>query len=177
MIRATVENIDEQLQRILAQRADALATRRRDDEVDRAQRLAILTFRLGDARYGIELTALSQVVALTQCTPVPKAPPQVAGVVNLRGEVCCVIDLAALLGRAVSDDDDAGRYVLTLRESGGAIGLRVDAVEQVDHPAMNELSESPQGDDCVRGVTAAGVCVLDMNAVIEQKLKQLNIEA
>jgi chemotaxis-related protein WspB len=59
-----------------------------------------LLFRLGTDRYAIQATHVSEVLPLITIKTLPRAPPGVAGVINLRGAPVPIIDLSAVaLGR------------------------------------------------------------------------------
>jgi chemotaxis-related protein WspB len=60
-----------------------------------------LLFQLGSDRYAIEAAQVSEVLPLIAIKALPRAPPGVAGLVNLRGAPVPIIDLSALaLGRS-----------------------------------------------------------------------------
>jgi purine-binding chemotaxis protein CheW len=85
----------------------------------------VIVFALGGSRYAVELRWVREVVTLGFVTPVPGAPPPIAGVVNLRGTVTPVLDLHAALSDSAGDAADAGR---TPRKGDGAIVVEVEAV-------------------------------------------------
>ncbi len=87
---------------------------------------AVLTFRVGSRRLAVDAAEVAEVVRQPRVTRVPHAPPGLAGVTSIRGEVAPVIALARLL-----DGEDAvwskrGRLVV-LRGS-PPLGLAVDEV-------------------------------------------------
>ena len=112
----------QRVEAVYRQRAAQLAGRRAQAGAV-SPPLPVLTFYLGEERYGIELTALAEVVPFAGCTPLPGASPGVLGVVNARGEVRPVVDLARLIGLP---EGGASGYVLFLRGEGA--GLRVGRV-------------------------------------------------
>lgn len=59
-----------------------------------------LLLPLGDDWYGLEMTAVREVVAAPPATALPNAPATVLGVFNLRGEIVPLFDTAMLLGVA-----------------------------------------------------------------------------
>src|SRR4051812_32450159 len=63
-----------------------------------AERVPYLGFLLGDEIFGLPLAQLREVCKLTRLRRVPAAPPGVAGLVNLRGEIVCALDTSAILG-------------------------------------------------------------------------------
>ncbi|MEA2639620.1 MAG: purine-binding chemotaxis protein CheW, partial [Chloroflexota bacterium] len=70
----------------------------------------MLVFRLGDGQYAVELTSLREIQGSTGLTAVPCTPPHVAGVLNVRGAIVSVIDIAIILG--LPKDTERERVVL-----------------------------------------------------------------
>jgi purine-binding chemotaxis protein CheW len=74
--------------------------------------------------FAVELVRVREVVPAPALTPLPGAPPALAGVFNLRGDVVPLFDLAALLGLPGGDHGDqvavtdAGHGVAALRAHG-----------------------------------------------------------
>ena len=66
-------------------------------EKARCQGIPALIFRLAQERYAIALKELAEVLPFTGCAQVPGGSPQFLGVINLRGELRPVIDLAWVL--------------------------------------------------------------------------------
>lgn len=72
---------------------------------------------------GVPLPEVLEVVTPRRCTPLPGAPAAVLGLVNLRGRVVTVVDLAASAGLA-RRPEDAGRVVV-VEHRGRRVGLAV----------------------------------------------------
>ncbi len=93
-----------------------------------------LSFRLGDETFGLGILAVREIIEYGGMTDVPMMPPCVRGVINLRGAVVPVLDLAARFGR---DPATIGRRsCIVIVESGmppeqQVLGLLVDAVNAV----------------------------------------------
>ncbi len=91
------------------------------------------------ASYGLPLENVQEVIGLRPITRVFHAPDALAGIINLRGEVLPVLDLARLLGAAASQRSSADARIVVVREPSGAkrrAGLRVDSlVGLLDVPA------------------------------------------
>jgi hypothetical protein len=58
----------------------------------------LITFEVGGQVFGIDIMAIREIRAWSPTTRLPRVPHYVSGVVNLRGTVLPVIDLAARLG-------------------------------------------------------------------------------
>jgi purine-binding chemotaxis protein CheW len=96
-----------------------------------------LRFRLGDAPFGVAIDAVREILQVGAMTALPLMPEFVRGVMNLRGAVVPVIDLAARMGLGVAP---LGRrsciVIVEVSESadGGpaqTVGVLVDAVYEV----------------------------------------------
>jgi chemotaxis signal transduction protein len=82
----------------------------------------VIVFALGQARYAVELRWVREVFTLGPVTPVAHAPEAVAGVVNYRGAIMPILDLAVLLGGR-SEPERAAAY-----SGEGAILIQVEDV-------------------------------------------------
>jgi purine-binding chemotaxis protein CheW len=61
------------------------------------------TFYIGRYLFGVDVSLVQEVVRLQSITPVPLSRPEIAGLINLRGEVLTAIDLRTRLGLPPSD--------------------------------------------------------------------------
>lgn len=138
-----------------------------------ADTVELLSFRLGDQEYCVEITSVREIRGWTGATPLPFAPAHVKGVINLRGTVLTVIDLAARLG--MTPIEEGGRKVIIVCQSRGvSAGLLVDAVSDILTIPAAGLQPPPDMDDdtaggFIRALTLVGsdlVRVLDLAAAI-----------
>ena len=93
-------------------------------------RVAYLGFFLGPEVYGLPLEQLREVARLTRIRRVPGAPRGVAGLVNLRGEIICALDVRAILGLAAAQPAESG-ILIALRGFSDPLGLVVDSIADV----------------------------------------------
>ncbi|WFU07216.1 chemotaxis protein CheW (plasmid) [Rhizobium sp. CB3171] len=90
----------------------------------------IIAFHLGNQQFCIKTTSIREIRGWAAATPLPHAPPHVLGVMNLRGSVIPVIDLAAKLG--VPGAIDTSRSAIVVVEvADSIIGLVVDQVSDI----------------------------------------------
>lgn len=95
-----------------------------------ADDVELLSFRLGDQEFCVDITSVREIRGWTGATPLPHAPAHLMGVINMRGTVLPVIDLAARLGMAPIRADQ--RSVIVVVQSGALnAGLLVDAVSDI----------------------------------------------
>jgi chemotaxis signal transduction protein len=181
---------DAAAQRLLRERARRLARPPTEEPGAAAGAPAqtVLICRLGAERYAVELRLLAAVQRTTGLLPLPCTPPEVAGVLNVRGEIVTVLDLAALLG-GVAPGSEApaaeetwvllldllletgpdGRTVATPAGAGaGSVraGLRVDAALEVTELAAGGLAAPLSTGAYVRGLTADGIALLDLEGLL-----------
>jgi purine-binding chemotaxis protein CheW len=113
------------------------------------------TFYVGDLFVGIEIEKVQEINRRTDMVPAPGAPPQVRGVVNLRGEVVTVLDLRWVLGLPTVEVSPQSRNVVT-HADGELIGLLVDRVADIVSISNTDISPAPPNLDIdsefVRGV-------------------------
>lgn len=89
-----------------------------------------VTFRIGEALYGVEVMRISETLGHHARTPVPLAPVGIAGLVNLRGQVVMTVDLRPRLGlEALAADAESMMVVVEVADD--SISLLVDEVGEV----------------------------------------------
>jgi purine-binding chemotaxis protein CheW len=90
----------------------------------------LVIFELGEEYYGIDISAVEGIIKIQEITRVPKSPPYVEGIINLRGSVLPVIDLAKRFGVAPRENDHATR-IINVNIDNTKIGMIVSAVSEV----------------------------------------------
>jgi purine-binding chemotaxis protein CheW len=90
----------------------------------------VALFELGGETYGLDISAVHEIIRMQPITRVPKAPFFVEGVLNLRGRVIPVVDMGKRFGLEQSDRTKNNRIVV-VDINGTTIGIVVDAVTEV----------------------------------------------
>ncbi|MCX8006538.1 MAG: chemotaxis protein CheW [Coriobacteriia bacterium] len=140
---------DERVRQILRERAESLAQADWEEEVAETRRLML--FRLGDETYAVGVEDVREIVSGFSVTRIPCVPAHVLGVINVRGEIVSVIDLAAVLnpgaaGQGVDSEDGSGIIVrsedvtamLVVDEIGDIIEVPAASVE----PPLSSLDRA-----------------------------------
>ena len=78
----------------------------------------------------------------TEATPLPHTPDYVRGVINLRGTVLPIIDLAARLALPPDENNDRS-VVIVVHENDETVGLLVDAVSDILTISRTDLQTPP----------------------------------
>ena len=89
-----------------------------------------VTFTLGGALYGVDVTRVQEALRAHTRTRVPLAPIDVAGLVNLRGQVVLTIDLRPRLGLPPLAADAEPKMVV-VQVDGEPVSLLVDEIGDV----------------------------------------------
>jgi purine-binding chemotaxis protein CheW len=93
-----------------------------------------LTFMIGGEEYAVSLLKVKEIIEFDTVTEVPKTPEWIRGVINLRGSVVPVVDLAVKFRQAPSIAGKLTCIVITEVECEGAatvMGIMADSVRQV----------------------------------------------
>ena len=110
----------------------------------------VVVFRLDKEEYGVPIDSVQEIVRVPdELTHVPKAPPFVEGVINLRGSVLPVIDQRQRLGLATTERNDRQRIMVFLL-GGVRTGFIVDSVTEVLKIPKNAIEAAP----CLSGEQA-----------------------
>ncbi len=92
--------------------------------------MLLLVFQSGNERYGLDAARIVEVAPLAALKTVPGAPAGLAGLLNYRGSVVPVVDLAQVMGSAPAAPRLSTRIVIVnAREetaAGGQIGFLVE---------------------------------------------------
>jgi len=106
------------------------------------ERVPYLGFHVGGDVYGLPVARLREVTRVGYLRRVPGAPPGVAGLANLRGEIICALDVAAILGLGPGQRGDAP-FLIALRGSSDPLGLLVDSITDIYAIADEEIEPPP----------------------------------
>lgn len=166
----TITDPDE-IQRILEERAVALAQSPEDEELGDTATFVILG--LGRERYAIPIDNVREIKPLERVTALSATPPFWLGLANLRGNLYSVLDLRRYLGVQGAETGSAPQLVLV---SGAnlTIGLRVDEVVEVRAIKASEIGpplveRSADRAEIHTGLTRDLVSVLDVEALLSDR--------
>ena len=107
----------------------------------------LVGFSVGDQAFCIDITSVLEIRGWTPVTPLPEAPSYMTGVVNLRGAILPIIDLAERLGLPSSEPSDR-HAIMVVNCAGRTVGLLVEAVSeivQLDNATLQQTPDLGQG--------------------------------
>ncbi len=101
-----------------------------------------LTFFVADEQYGVDISRIKEIIAPVNITHIPKTPPYVKGVINLRGSVIPVVDVR-LKFNMEEKEMDIETAIIIYEINKVSIGFIVDNVEDVLLIDSKNISDAP----------------------------------
>jgi purine-binding chemotaxis protein CheW len=131
----------------------------------------IIAFKLHEQQYCVKTISIREIRGWGPVTSLPRAPVDVLGVMNLRGTVIPIVDLAVRLGMAKAEANERSAIVVT-SVKGKTVGLMVDRVSDILTVSASELQPVPAGvgvdTSYAQGIIARQetmICFLNLEAI------------
>ncbi len=100
------------------------------NEINHEPMIRLITFKLDNETYGIEVNQVREILRINQTFPVPGAPDYVLGITNIRGNVITVLDARIRFNLSKVEYTDNARMIVV--ESGNdTVAVVVDSVSDV----------------------------------------------
>lgn len=112
------------------------------DEARTAEERQLVVFKLGREEFAVGVTQVREIMRMEEITRMPKAPAFVEGIINLRGQIIAVIDLARRLHLETAERGDETRIIVVEAE-GLKVGMIVDSVSEVLSINDQDVEPSP----------------------------------
>jgi len=153
-------------------------------DTENAVRVQYLSFTLRETDYAVGILRVKEILQYEPTTRVPSTPRSVRGVINLRGQVVPVIDLAAKFGLGETEPTRLTCILIVEALLEGAptvIGVLADSVLEVIELGPDDVEPTPAFGthvkvDFLLGVGKIGkrfVLLLDLDRVISADEKEL----
>ena len=95
-----------------------------------AQQLQLVTFEVSGEEFAVDILSVQEINRMMDMTRVPQSPPEVEGVINLRGKIIPVVDLRRRFGMSSAERTSENRIVV-VEVASRVIGFVVDKVHEV----------------------------------------------
>src|SRR5690554_5310033 len=134
-----------------------LLEQRKEQGEAREELIQLVLFKLGEEEFGVNILQAREIEKLDQgLTRVPKAPPFVEGVINLRGEIIPIVDLRKRFGLTLPPVGYDSRVII-VEVRGAPVGMLVDAVVEVIRVPVSAVEPPPPITKGVESQYLAGV--------------------
>ncbi|MDQ0319131.1 purine-binding chemotaxis protein CheW [Pararhizobium capsulatum DSM 1112] len=132
----------------------------------------LIAFRIGDQEFCVNIMSVREIRGWTPATAMPHTPSYVLGVINLRGAVLPIIDLAARLG--MKPAEPTVRHVIIVAQvRDKVVGLLVEAVSDILTVTDDNIQPTPDVSSDFERAFARGVlaiegrmiCLIELEAI------------
>lgn len=140
----------------------------------------LISFRIGAQEFCVDIMAIREIRGWTAATALPQSPSFVRGVINLRGAVLPIVDLASRLGFESTEAND--RNVIIVAQIGEqVVGLLVDAVSDILTITDDMIQPTPDVASETAKTFVRGLIPMDGRMIsligLERVLPDLELEA
>ena len=144
-----------------------------EDNKETGESVQYIVIRLGNEQYGIDIRYIDNIVRMQPITRIPKMPPYLKGVINMRGEVNPVISMSLIMGLEEDVYTKATRIIVLKLEQEGNVGFIVDEVKEVVTLSPDEIEKITYNskEEKTNLITAVGkhngelISLFDLNAI------------
>lgn len=106
--------------------------------------LQYCTFFLNKIYFGIDVLQVQEVIRFTEITPVPLAPLDILGLINLRGKIVTIIDIKSRLEMNHTNNSNLEtNYNIILNNNSELVSLTVDEIGDVVEVTETEFEPPP----------------------------------
>ena len=106
------------------------------------QEVQVVGFYIGEDEYAVNISKVREISAMVEIRKVPKSPPFVEGVINLRGGIVPVIDLRKRFDLAINENRQSAK-ILIVELNRNQVGMIVDNVSEVMRFYQDEIEKTP----------------------------------
>lgn len=138
----------------------------------------LVIFKIADEEFGVNINEVKEIIRWEEVTRIPNAAAYIKGVINLRGSIIVVNDLAMKLGLPSKEIDDDTR-ILVVEVGDNTVGMIVDSATEVLRLPEEKIREAPSmitsniNHNYIEGVGLLDekrlLTLLDLSKVLESK--------
>jgi purine-binding chemotaxis protein CheW len=135
-----------------------------------------LTFIMAGEEYGVDILCVQEIRGWESATPIPNSPPNIKGVINLRGTIVPIVDLRQCFGLAAIEYTPITVVIVVKIQTGHGsriMGIVVDAVSDVYNIADSDVKPAPDLGDAVETQFVKGLVAINSKMVILLELEKL----
>lgn len=125
----------------------------------------IVSFRLADEEYGLDIMGVQEIILMGEITEIPEVPDYVRGLINLRGKVIPIVDLRKRFGLAAGESTEHTR-IIVFNSGGNTFGIVVDAVNEVLRLEAEQIVPPPKGVIGIDSTYIKGLVKMDARIMI-----------
>ncbi|HMC67081.1 MAG TPA: chemotaxis protein CheW [Gemmataceae bacterium] len=101
----------------------------------------VLVFELAGRRFGIHASEVREIIRAVTIVPLPKAPPLIEGIINLRGRVILVVDIRQRFGLPAKPLD-ASDHLIVGWTGEHLVAIRIDRAVELARADGNAIEDA-----------------------------------
>jgi len=114
------------------------------EQIDNQKQIQIVVFKVAEEEFGLEIHKVKEIIKMVPITPIPRTPSFIEGVINLRGQIVTVIDLAKRLNLKSNVVTNQSRIIVVTIDEVALLGIVVDEVKEVLKLPEDALERHPE---------------------------------
>ncbi|HEX6837376.1 MAG TPA: chemotaxis protein CheW [Polyangia bacterium] len=114
---------------------------------DRVELAQLVAFGVADGDYAVDIMRIKEIINPVPVVPMPKAPPFIEGVIELRGAILPIVDVRKRFDFSPTAPTRATKYLIVsvdLGEQRAIVGLVVDRVSEPLRVAKSDIRPAPR---------------------------------
>jgi purine-binding chemotaxis protein CheW len=135
----------------------------------------LIAFRIGEQEFSVNIMLVREIRGWTKATPMPHTPSYMIGIINLRGVVLPIIDLAERLGMKPAVPTPR-HVIIVVQVHQKIVGLLVDAVSDILTVSDDIIQPTPEvasdhERSFARGILAIDrrmICLIELEAIFPE---------
>jgi purine-binding chemotaxis protein CheW len=144
-------------------------------EKSTGEEIQLVNFRIGEEEFGADVSLVREITRVADISRIPEAPSFIRGMINLRGQILAVIDLAGQFGLSPRDKLPESARIMVTEVQGQAVGMLVDEVPEVLKIPEENIEPAPEllharlGKDYIKGIGRLGnrlIILLDLEKIL-----------
>ncbi len=145
--------------------------------MDSKEERQILVFRLGSEELGLDISCVREVLRPQEIYPLPRTPPFIEGVINLRGHIVPLIDLSKKLS-GKQTEGESNKRIIVCRIGKFIIGLTVSSLKEIVTLSQEDIKPTPEvvsmqiEAEVLSGIARVGeriIPILDLEYILTKK--------
>lgn len=141
-------------------------------QVEEVKVIQLVVFTAGEEEFCADIGQVREIIRTTTITPIPDSPDFIRGILNVRGEVVCVVDLKdRFFLRA--EKGEAPKHIIISEQEKNLFGLLVDEVTEVLRIPVTEIKATPGLVTKIEEKYVAGVVTLENRLIIQLDLSKV----
>ncbi len=147
------------------------------DNCEQKEDRQILVFSVANEELGLDISCVREILRPQAIYPLPKTPPFIEGVINLRGHIVALIDLRKRLNAKQIEDENKKR-IIVCRMNKSIVGLTVSSLKEIIALPEENIRPTPEvvsmqmETDVISGIATVGkrmIAILDLEHILTKK--------